>query len=51
VTDEESFRNAEYWIKKIRKHGDSHVEILLIGNKMDLRNDIAVNSQEAKTFA
>lgn len=40
VTDPVSFNNLEYWLKKIHKHADENVEIVLIGNKIDLVNDV-----------
>lgn len=47
VTDPVSFNNVAYWLKKIKKHGDENVEIILIGNKIDLINDISVSTEEA----
>jgi len=47
VTDEESFRNVAYWLKKIKKHGDENVEIVLLGNKIDLINERLVTLEEA----
>ena len=40
-----------YWLKKIKKHGDEHVEILLIGNKIDLINSVSVSEEEAERVA
>jgi GTPase SAR1 family protein len=48
VTDPISFNNVHYWLKKIKKHGDENVEIILLGNKIDLINDIAVPYEEAE---
>jgi Ras-related protein Rab-11A len=36
-----------YWVKKIRKHADPNVEIIILGNKTDLINSIAVQEEEA----
>lgn len=47
VTDPISFENVTYWLNKIKKHGDENAEILLLGNKIDLINDIAVQREEA----
>lgn len=47
MTDPVSFNNVTYWLKKIKKHGDENVEIVLIGNKIDLINDISVSTEEA----
>lgn len=51
VTDPVSFQNIEYWLKKIKKHGDENVEILLLGNKIDLFNDRVIPIEESKGFA
>lgn len=48
VTDPISFNNVAYWLKKIKKHGDENVEIILLGNKIDLINDIAIPYEEAE---
>ncbi len=47
VTDEISFKNVSYWLKKINKHGDVNVKIMLLGNKVDLFNERAVTYEEA----
>ena len=47
VTDKISFDNVHYWLKKIKKHADENVEILLLGNKTDLINNMAVASEDA----
>jgi small GTP-binding protein len=51
VTDPVSFNNVQYWLKKIKKHGDENVEIILMGNKIDLINDIAVTAEDAERVA
>ena len=38
-------------MNKIKKHADENVEILLIGNKIDLVNDVAVQHEEALKMA
>ena len=47
TTDIMSFKNLQYWLKKIKKHSDENVEIILLGNKNDLINDQAVNKNQA----
>ena len=42
-TSSKSFLNLEYWINRVKQNGDSDVEIILIGNKIDLINDINVD--------
>lgn len=51
VTDLISFQNVTYWLKKIKKHGDEHVNIILMGNKIDLTNEIVVEKEEAEALA
>ena len=51
VTDAVSFANIEYWLKKIQKHGDSHAEIIIVGNKKDLVNDRVVSIEQAEEMA
>lgn len=42
VTDPISFQNISYWLGKIKENGDDQAEIILLGNKIDLINDIEV---------
>lgn len=51
VCDPVSFKNVEYWLKKIKKHGDEHAEILLLGNKIDLINDRVITEEESQALA
>jgi small GTP-binding protein len=51
VTDRVSFNNVTYWLKKIKKHGDENVNIILMGNKIDLINEIVVEREEAESLA
>ena len=46
VTDPVSFQNLEYWLRKIKKHADENVEMVLIGNKIDLINDVVIQKEE-----
>lgn len=39
VTDPSSLANIEYWIKNIKSHASDTVQVALIGNKTDLRNN------------
>jgi GTPase SAR1 family protein len=41
----------EYWLNNIRLHGDQHVEILLLGNKIDLINDRVISEEDLSAFA
>ena len=47
VTDELSFTNLlRYWMKKIAKYADEDAEIILMGNKIDLINEINVEEEQ-----
>ena len=43
VTDEKSFENLDYWINRIKQNGDSDCELILVGNKIDMINEINVD--------
>ena len=43
VTDHRSFENIDYWLEQIKEHADEGTEIILLGNKIDLINDIVVD--------
>eukprot|EP00762_Andalucia_godoyi_P002200 ANDGO_07603.mRNA.1 Ras-related protein rab-11.1 len=46
-----TYENVERWLKELREHADSHIVIMLVGNKCDLRHLRAVTTDEAKGFA
>jgi small GTP-binding protein len=37
VSDQKSLDNVEYWIKNIKSHASDSVQVVLVGNKTDLR--------------
>jgi small GTP-binding protein len=37
VTEKKSLENVSYWIKNIKAHASASVQIVLVGNKIDLR--------------
>jgi len=43
VTDPKSYSNLDYWINRIKENGENNVEIILIGNKIDMINEINVD--------
>ena len=43
VTDRHSFENMSYWLTKIRENADPDSQIIMLGNKVDLINDIEVD--------
>ena len=51
VCDKASFENVDYWIQMIRKNADDeHVELLLLGNKIDLINERVVSEEDVKSM-
>jgi Ras-related protein Rab-8A len=49
VTDKKSFDNVSYWMNHIKENADTGVEILLVGNKIDIDNR-AVNPEEGEAL-
>ncbi|KAJ3120747.1 Ras- protein Rab-11A [Nowakowskiella sp. JEL0407] len=46
-----TYENVNRWLKELRDHADSNINIMLVGNKADLRHLRAVPTEEAKQFA
>ncbi|KAJ3342167.1 hypothetical protein HDU83_006202 [Entophlyctis luteolus] len=46
-----SYENVTRWLKELRDHADSNIQIMLVGNKSDLKHLRAVSTDEAKAFA
>lgn len=44
VADQKSLDNVEYWIKNIKAHASDSVQVVLVGNKIDLRQVIDSNT-------
>jgi len=51
VTDKESFNNVKQWMGEIDRYACENVNKLLVGNKSDLADQRAVDSNTAKEFA
>ncbi|KAI0226081.1 Rab GTPase ypt31, partial [Massospora cicadina] len=51
VTKHNTFENVNRWLKELRDHAESHIVILLVGNKCDLRHLRSVPTEEGKQFA
>ena len=43
VTDENSFQHTCNWFKKIRKQSEITGEVIILGNKCDLINEMVVS--------
>jgi len=51
VTDQNSFKNINYWINECQNYASENVKKLLIGNKCDLVSNREVTYEDAKNFA
>lgn len=51
VTDQESFNNVRTWLYEIDRYASESVNKLLVGNKVDLVEKRAVETDTAKQFA
>jgi GTPase SAR1 family protein len=51
VTDEKTFGNLDAWLEDVRLYAQRHVEIMLVGNKVDLNEERDVDFKEAKAYA
>ena len=48
VTDQDSFNNVKQWLNEIDRYASENVNKLLVGNKCDLADKIAVSYETAK---
>ncbi|KAA8496791.1 Ras-related protein ORAB-1 [Porphyridium purpureum] len=51
ITDRKSFENVKSWMDEIGKYGSERVNKLLVGNKCDLVNKRAVETEEGQELA
>jgi small GTP-binding protein len=51
LTDEKTFSNLEAWMEDVRLYAQRHVEIMLVGNKVDLNDERVVDYKDAKAYA
>uniref|UniRef100_A0A6T7LZX2 Uncharacterized protein n=1 Tax=Hanusia phi TaxID=3032 RepID=A0A6T7LZX2_9CRYP len=51
ITNEQSFKNIEEWLKNIEKHTSQPVNKILIGNKTDLGAQRKVSTEEGRKLA
>jgi hypothetical protein len=51
ITSHESFERAKQWIKELQRNGNADIVIALSGNKLDLADKRAVQTQEAQEYA
>lgn len=46
-----TYESAERWLKELYEHGDTHIVVMLVGNKRDLESLRTVPTEEARAFA
>lgn len=46
-----TFQNIERWFSELREHAEHNIQVLLVGNKSDLKNNRAVSTEEASHYA
>ncbi|KAI6179800.1 hypothetical protein M3Y98_00650000 [Aphelenchoides besseyi] len=51
ITKHQSYENVERWLQELRDYADQNVEVMLVGNKSDLRHLRAVPTEEAAAYA
>lgn len=51
ITNEQSFAHLDHWLDDIRAYAKSNVEIMLIGNKIDLEDRRVISYRVAKEYA
>ena len=50
LTDQNSFNDLKKWIKDIKNYGEKDIQILIVGNKLDLFNQRKVTQSQANNF-
>lgn len=51
ITDKNTFESVNMWVKSITKEIESGIEVLLIGNKIDLVNQRVVSTEEGNELS
>ncbi|CAI9109521.1 OLC1v1009355C1 [Oldenlandia corymbosa var. corymbosa] len=51
ITKRQTFDHIPRWLEELRAHADKNIVIMLIGNKIDLEDQRAVPTEDAKEFA
>ncbi|KAM9309798.1 ras-related protein Rab-25b [Pholidichthys leucotaenia] len=51
ITKHQTYESVERWLKELYDHADSHIVVMLVGNKTDLESERSVPTEEARTFA
>ncbi|KAM3137171.1 hypothetical protein pb186bvf_010717 [Paramecium bursaria] len=51
VTYKESFMKVEKWIEELKQFGKPDIEIVIAGNKCDMKNSIQIDQKEVEEYA
>lgn len=51
VTDNKTFDSVATWMNHIKENAESGVELILVGNKIDLTNEIVIKSENGNELA
>lgn len=51
ITSRSTFEGLTKWLEDIRALASDHIEIVLVGNKLDLAEDREVETEEGERFA
>ncbi|GAB2274704.1 Ras- protein Rab11D [Dionaea muscipula] len=51
VTRQSTFENAARWLRELRQHTDPNIVVMLIGNKLDLRHLVSVQTEQGRTLS
>lgn len=51
IVDEESFKEAEYWVNELKTHFTTPPHLFLVGNKLDLNESRVITPQQGEARA
>lgn len=51
ITKHLTYESVERWLKELYEHTESHIVVMLVGNKIDLESERSVPTEEARDFA
>ena len=51
ITNKSSFEVLKEWVKELENYGPRHLLIALVGNKIDLNDQMEVTNHQAKKLA
>ena len=51
VNDKNSFENIDMWLRELRTYSNPDAKVFLIGNKIDLTDEIVIKTEEGESYA